>query len=399
MKRINKIFYIIIPLMLVFYTGCNEEGRIDHIDDSAPAPAQVSDVTVRNTHGGAVLKYKLPNDNNLLYVKAIYEIQPGVIREAKSSYFKDSIVLEGFGSTKTYDVQIFSVGKNEKMSAPLTEKVNPLTPPVHMSSIQLREIFGGVAIDIENPYNANLAIVLMADTENVGYLSELITFFTSAQKGSFNYRGLDSIPTDYGVYLRDRWNNLSETITAKLKPWFEEVIPKATWQAYNLPGDASVFSTYYLHRLWDNNPSTEYISGEAVIPSTITWDLGMTVKLSRLKLWPRQHEDDRWKRSHPKVFEIYGSISPSSDGSLDNSWIPLGRFECVKPSGTGPTITQEDIDFANAGIDFDFEPTDFAPDPYTTIRYIRLITTSTFANTSTSNVMIGEISFWGTIVK
>ena len=74
MKRIP---YIIISLMLVLWISCKEEVRNDHIDDSAPAPAQVSNVTVRNTHGGAVLKYKLPElyDTTSLYSPAGFEKQ------------------------------------------------------------------------------------------------------------------------------------------------------------------------------------------------------------------------------------------------------------------------------------------------------------------------------------
>ena len=57
--------------------SCKEEGRLDHIDMSAPAPEQVYDVTVKPTPGGAILKYKMPKDENLLYVKAVYQIETG----------------------------------------------------------------------------------------------------------------------------------------------------------------------------------------------------------------------------------------------------------------------------------------------------------------------------------
>lgn len=84
---------------------------------------------------------------------------------------------------------------------------------------------------------------------------------------------------------------------------------------------------------------------------------------------------------------------------MDDSWIPLGRFECVKPSGPGTQITQEDIAFADAGIEFEFGVTDFAPNPFTPVRYIRFRTISTYANASFSTVHIVELSFWGEIVN
>ncbi len=401
----NRILIVILFLISAIWTGCKEEGRIDFIDDSAPAPGQVTNVTVRNTSGGAVLKYTLPVDKNLLYVRAEYEIKPGVIRETKSSYFKDSLVLSGFGDTRVYNVQLYCVGKNEKASNPLTVQINPTTAPVHLVNKSLRATFGGVSIDIENPEKANLAIVLMADTAKLGYMSELITYYTSMPKGSFTYRGtdgLDSIEHEFAVYIRDRWDNYSDTITSTVIPWFEEYISKGTWKDYTLPGDIPpVNGSYPITRIWDENYDQDGFHGmeTQVLPHNLTWDLGKAVKLSRLKYWPRKHSDDRWKRGHAKIFEIWGSNAPNPSGAMDNTWIPLGRFECVKPSGPGTQITQEDIAFADEGIEFDFEVTDFAPNPYTPVQYIRFRTISTYANASFSTVHILELSFWGEFVK
>jgi len=401
----NRILYIIIFLLTLICNSCKEEGRIDFIDDSIPAPGKVTNVVVHNKPGGAVLKYTLPLDKNLLYVRAEYEIKPGVINETKSSFFKDSLVLEGFGIPTTYDVKLFSVGKNEKESEPLIVQINPTTAPVQLATKKFRDTFGGVAIDFENPEESSLAIVLMADTANLGYRSELITYYTSSPKGSFTYRGvegLDPVEQEFAVYLRDRWGNYSDTIIANVTPWFEEFIPKSTWTNYTLPNDIPpVNASYPITRIWDENYDVDGFHGieTQMLPSTLTWDLGKSVKLSRIKLWPRNHADDRWKRGHPKVFEIWGSNSPNPTGEMDDSWIPLGRFESLKPSGPGTQITQEDIAFAQEGIEFDFGITDFAPEPFTPIRYIRFRTISTYANASFSTTHILEISFWGELLN
>lgn len=387
------------------WMSCKEEGRADFIDDAAPAPSQVTDVTVTNKAGGAVLRYVLPVDKNLLYVRAEYQISSGAIKETKSSYFSDSLVLEGFGSPGTYDVRLYSVGRNEKESAPLTVQINPTTAPVQLATKNFRGTFGGVAIDFENPEEANLAIVLMADTANQGYMSELITYYTSMPKGTFNYRGVDGLDPEeqeFAMYIRDRWGNLSDTLTAAVTPWFEEFIPKSTWNAYTLPGDIQpVNSGYPTTRIWDENYDVDGFHGmeTQMLPHNITWDLGRTVKLSRLKYWPRKHGDDRWKRGHARVFEIWGSVSPNPTGELDDSWIPLGRFESLKPSGPGTQITQEDIAFADEGLEFEFVVSDFAPDPFAPVRYIRFRTVNTYANASFSTVHILELSFWGELLN
>ena len=179
-------------------------------------------------------------------------------------------------------------------------------------------------------------------------------------------------------------------------------IDKGTWREYNLPGDAQTYNaSFHVSGLWDNDFEAgrgEYHSAFLPLPQVITWDLGVRAKLSRMKFWPRNNADDRWTRGHPRVFEIYGSLAPNPNGSLDDSWTLLGRFECVKPS-PGPAITQEDIDFANAGIDFEFVKNELA-NPSTTVRYLRFRTVSNFdSNPNSTLVMIQEISFWGRIVR
>ncbi len=401
----NILYVIILLISIIWATSCKEEGRIDFIDESAPAPGQVTNVTVDNRPGGAVLRYTLPEDKNLLYVRGEYEIKPGVTQVTKSSYFKDSLVLEGFGTPGLYDVRLFSVGKNEKESAPLIVQINPTTAPVQLATKKFRDTFGGVAIDFENPEKANLAIVLMADTADQGYMSELITYYTAMPKGTFTYRGvdgLDPVEQEFAMYIRDRWGNLSDTVIANVTPWFEEFIPKNTWRDYSLPGDIqAINANYAITRIWDENYGQDGFHGmeTQVLPHTLTWDLGRQVKLSRLKYWPRGHGDDRWKRGHARIFEIWGSNAPNPTGAMDDSWIPLGRFESLKPSGTGSQITQEDIAFATEGIEFEFAVSDFAPNPFTPVRYIRFRTIATYAFASFSTVHILEISFWGELIN
>ena len=398
--KIKGLIMVFLSGLMVFFVGCSEEGG--GIDRGGTAPAQVTDINVYNTSGGAVLTYKLSDDKNLLYVQAEYEIRPGVKHETKASYFIDSLVLEGFGDTLTHNVKLFTVGRNEKTSEPLSVPVNPKTPPIHLATKNLRETFGGVAIDVENPERTNLAIVLMADTANVGYMSDLYTFYSSLPKATFNFRGLDSIPYSFAVYFRDRWKNLSDTLITTVKPLYEEEITKNTWREFPLPDDAPPLNTRYrVGNIWNEDlagGNSIFFTENQPLPAMITWDFGKTVMPSRLKFWPRNHPDDLWKRGNLKVFELYGSMAPNADGSLDDSWRPIGRFECEKPT-PGTFVTQEDIDAHLAGFEYDIVVDDFATNPFVPIRYMRLVVVSTYNNTSISSIGIQEISFWGTNSK
>jgi len=182
------------------------------------------------------------------------------------------------------------------------------------------------------------------------------------------------------------------------------LIPKATWTEKAMPGDVTINSSYPLQRFWDGNTTNfMHTADPASLPFTFTWDLGLKAKLSRMKLWPRNDNDDRWNRGHPRIFEIYGSLNPNPDGSLDGSWTLLGKFECVQPSGNGtadPWIapTNEDITLSNNGLDFEFVPGP-SVDPDATVRYIRFRSIEHFNPSRPARALLAEISFWGTLVR
>jgi len=396
-------------LLPIFLTGCKEEGRIDHIDSKSTAPAKVTDVEVYNTSGGAVLRYKVPADDNLLYVKAEYEIRPGIVRQTSASYYADSLILEGFGDTRTYNVNVYSVGKNAKASEPLIIQVNPTTAPVILATKQLNETFGGISVRIENPQRAALAIELMGDTAHLGYHSTLQTFYTSAEKATFAYRGLDTVSYDFSVYLRDRWDNISNTIEATLTPWFEEYVPKSTWREVNLPGDAYLpmqeRNEYKIYNLWDEDRFSgnwvSYFSISYPYPQLITWDMGMMAILSRARVFHMPEGTGRiLGMEAPRKIEIYGSVAPNPDGSLDESWIPLGKFEILPVSGQLPASAEDIAYMRNNGFDCDFEANDFAPNPFVPVRYIRFKTIETYNGPmSSGSTAFKEIDLFGSIVR
>lgn len=170
-----------------------------------------------------------------------------------------------------------------------------------------------------------------------------------------------------------------------------------------MPGDMEINPSYPLTELWDGNTTNFMHSADPVtLPCTFTWDLGLKTKLSRMTLWPRVNYD-RWDRGHPRVFEIYGSLDPNPDGSLDDSWTLLGKFECVQPSGNGiadpwQEPTTEDIALSDNGLEFEFVPGN-SVDPDATVRYIRFRSLEHFNPTQPPRILLAEISFWGTLVK
>lgn len=396
MKRIS---YALLLGGLTLCYCCRKEGRVDHLDSAAPAPAQLSSVQIASAPGGAIITYKVPADPQFSYAKAVYEIQPGVFREAKASYYTDTLALVGFGDTLSHEVKLYSVGKNEKESVPLSVTVVPGLPPVRsvFGSLTLVPTFGGVQVTFDNPTQANLAISVIVDTTGLGTWSVANTFYTGALEGSFSARGFDSTQKRFGVFVRDRWNNKSDTLQKLLSPIFEEAIPKDTWKKLVLKNDetSTAGSTYNLENLWNDCFATlgggcSYASGNAsLLPQWFTIDLGKKVVISRIveHQAPTSH---LYVGSAVKTFELWGSNDPNPDGSWA-SWDSLGTFHSFKPSGLplGQT-TADDKNYGSVvGEDFVF---DHILPAY---RYIRWKTIETYS--STGQVVISELDMYGQV--
>lgn len=392
----KKLYFIAALLMAIFWYSCTKDTRFDNIDPKAPAPAPVTDVKVKPTPGGALLTYKIPSDPNLLYVKAVYEIQPGVLKEAKSSMYTDTLRLEGFGDTESHDVKIYTVGKNEKLSTPVSVSVIPNTPPVKtvFANTVLTSTFGGVNIVFTNPDEAEVSIVVMVDSTGNNTWAPVTTIYTKSLKGNFSARGLKSEEKKFRLFVKDRWNNKSDTLTQLITPRFETLITKDTWSVLVLPTDQTAIAGtgYTLNKLWDGlyPLANSYASANAsVLPQWFTLDLGKKVLMSRFK----EHQaatSHLYTASAVLTFELWASNSPDLDGGWKN-WDLLGTFHSFKPSGSPiGKNTAEDINYGNfLGEDFNF---DVPPPAY---RYLRWKTLETYG--SSGQVVIAEIDLFGDI--
>jgi hypothetical protein len=407
---------VMIIMAMLFFT-CTEEERITYYDKDAPAPASLdlNSVSVKNLAGKSVIKYQAPDDDNLLYVKAVYESAPGITREARASLFVDTLLLEGFNLAGAYTVNLFCVGKNEKQSAAVEVTVSPLTPPVYdaLPSLALQAAFGGVRGTFQNPHGSELKAYLLADTANDGRYTLLRSFVTNGRNSKFVYLGLNSKETRFAAYLQDRWGNRSDTVFATLTPLFEEKIDKSTWTHYSdqLPSDCNEWpekniTNYNPQRMWDNdNPANWFacIIGNADFPLMRTVRLGASVVLSRVVIYHAWMWKGGYAGGAPKTFEVYGSnLDRPGDDLLGGDWTLLGDFVSEIPSGNA-TPTQADDDQGKYDGDmFFFEPSDRIPDTNLPTKFIRFRFTGTWDGVGIGDfgwVTIGEIDLYGQYVQ
>lgn len=338
----------------------------------------------------------------MLYVKAVYDIRPGKTLTSEVSFYSDTLVIDGFGDTRDHEVNIYSVGKNGKESAPISLKVTPLEPPVKavFKSVSLGATFGGVlAIFKENTFRSALALTIIEDTTGMGTWNTLMTYYTYSEEGNFSYRGLNTVKRRFGIYVRDHWNNVSDTLMVDVLPIFEEEIPKNKWKLVKLPSDTweSAIPATAIEYAWDNKEHTPISAARFYksvyidkFPVWFTIDLGEKVKLSRIRLF--QRGGAYYLAEWTKEFEIWGTDHIGGNGDWDD-WQLLGHFESRKPSGLpGFDYTTEDKEYQDKGEDFDL----IQPAP--TIRYIRFKTISNYGG-GAGQYDIDEIYFWGQVIN
>ncbi|MCK3685431.1 DUF4959 domain-containing protein [Maribellus sp. YY47] len=396
MKRLIYLFAIFGIASL--FNGCTEDMHNPLFGDSE-APGPISNPQVTNLPGAAIITYSLPTDEDLLYVKAEYTITNGVKMESKSSSFTDTIKVEGFGDTNEKTVTLYAVDRSENVSSPVTVKVNPELPDVYAveQTIEMLGDFGGVQFRWQNENNAPLGFMFMAE-DSTGKLSLLDVVYSGVTNGTYTIRGFDPEERRFGVLIRDRWDNYSDTAEITVTPLFEEKLDKSKFNKIVLdndpPSEWNAWEGKYSYA-FDNNIETfnHTYAGSDGWPQYLTVDLGVNARLSRVIVVQRQGFP--YAHGNPRLMDIWGiKEEPDQDGSFDK-WYPLrvapvNGCVSIKPSEQGGTADEDQEHLVN-GDEYSFT----LDDPE--VRYIRFVVNETWGLTGFSH--FGEITFYGQVVE
>lgn len=372
MKKLLKQTIIPFFLLLVGCLACENDDHHEPIEKNSGKPGGVSNVSVTATPGGARIEYTLPSDENLLYVRGEYQLSNGDVVEVKSSFYNNYLLVEGLGDTTAHIAKLYAVTRSEVSSDPVEVEFKPLEPSFYETfrSVEMVSTFGGVNLQATNAAKDELAYLILQQDEVTGEWEALEnSLYSSAEQISYTLRGYDSDSTYvFGLVLRDRYENYTDTLFNEIKPLFEEEIPSDNFVFRTLPGDAPRHtSTTNGQALWDDAivgwPNTVMLTQSAYtpfVPHLITIDMGTEAQLSRLHVWDYpewegSNQNVYYARGAMKHFEVYGSTSYNPNGALDSTWVKLGEFENIKPSGLAEwVVNNDDIEAGQRGFDYEF---------------------------------------------
>lgn len=385
-----KIFLNICLLSIVL-SSCKED-LLKPVENDQDSPSAVTNVKVQSRPGTVKLTYTLPKDADLLYVQAEYTNKYGELIKNKASYYSDSLVIDGFADSAVHKMNVYAVDRSENKSAPVTIDVKAMAPPIFgiKTSLILQEDFGGINVTYSNPNEANIAIVVTYK-DSLGFFIPNETIYTKLKQGTFTSRGLPPKSTIFGVYIRDRWNNRSDTSFKTLTPIFERELDKTKFKTVTFPTDIGGYGNgLVVSNMWDKIISPDYAMwhsrGDAGMPMHVSFDLGVLAKLSRFVLWER-NGNYIFNHGNPKRYEIWGSDNPPADGSYTN-WVLLKSCISIKPSGQAAGInSNDDVIAAARGEEWN------VPLNAPKVRYIRIKILENWVGGLQAH--IAEMSFFG----
>lgn len=401
MKIIQKLNIASLVLVLFMVTSCQKD-LVPKSLKTGEAPGPIKNYTYESVPGGAIITYDLPEGSDLRYVKATYTLNSGVTREAKSTVYKNTILVDGFANEGEYDIKLNAVGMGDVESVPTIAKIKA-SRPAHkllIDSVQINSsmyaAFGGLNIDFSN-YTGNSMVfhILAKDASNKWV--EIQTSYSSAKTGRVRLRGFEAVEREFAVYVTDRWNNRSDTVSTKLTP-FQEALITTKFTALNLSNDTWEHHTAQgrarpLVIMFDGQHAQNSLifqtKPSSVMPQWFTFDMIQSFRLSRFILYPDvpPSEKNVFAGGQPAVFELWGSNNPTA--SFD-SWTLVGSFKSVKPSGSPlGVVTADDIAQARNGEEFEVEGNAGS------YRYWRFKTLSSWGNVP--YIQISELTFYGAL--
>ena len=235
MRRLINIAFFALLLL----ASCKEESNYGQYPVESTPPGKVTNIEYEALPGAVKLKYELPMDKDLLYVKAAYQLDNKEWKEAKASAYTNELLLEGFGvGDSTRQVRVTAVDVNQNESEVALIDVVPEASPVYevIKTVSGVATFGVVKISWTNPKDFNVILVLNRENEAGQMIQPVggrIYAEGNGKEDSRSIQGIDSIMTRFTVHVEDRWGNRSSKYEFMAKPMFEELIDKSSFRRWN----------------------------------------------------------------------------------------------------------------------------------------------------------------------
>jgi len=387
---------LLIPLFVFSAVACSDKE-----DGDTMPPGVLTVDMVTPTNGGGIINYTLPDDNDILYVKAEYTNSNGVDVSRASSSYNNSIEINGLNQTTALTITLYVVDENFNQSAPILIELVPLESFIYLvqESIELAADLGGFRITWDNIESKTVYVYVHI---NDGTEEEVRILSSDNAQESIAVRGLPSTEISISTRVQDFDENTT-TLEEKgtLTPLFEEVIDKSTWsllasQSVNgnaWEGDSTNFWDDVIDTTGNNSDNSYFMIWRDLNGGSLNWPLDLVinlnknVKITRFSVWQRAFWYNGpsdvpyyFQEENMKSFTIYAS----NDAQV---WQELGQFDIGDPRDSEGNIPVSALESAANGHEFELDAVSEA------FRYLKFSVTSNYG--SETYVNGSEITLYG----
>ncbi|MBZ4190348.1 DUF5000 domain-containing lipoprotein [Niabella beijingensis] len=383
----------VLLLILSFLLHACTKKVNEPISKSLGKPQPVTDIAVQNLPGGAVISYKIPNQEDILSVKAVYKLPNGRTFESSSSYYENKLNIMGFNDIEMHEVTLFTVNRAQELSDPVIVKIQPLESGLNklIKTMNIISDFGGAQYSWKNEYQAPLTFEFFTP-DSLGRMQLVKVITSKADSATQSIRGYDPVPRRFSVVVKDNYGNRSDSLMpagGKITPLYEEKLGKSRMTVMKLANDQN-FTNWEGkdNYIIDDDHNTFGHSAANSLPAAFTVDLSLMAKISRIVIFQRKFSDTYYNWGNPQQFDVYGRADRPSQNGDWNEWTKIMSSEIVKPSASpGGTVTDEDFRVAENGHEFVFGLDQPA------MRYIRIVIRSTWGGTTFTHP--ADVDFYG----
>ncbi|MFL2623687.1 MAG: DUF4959 domain-containing protein [Flavobacteriaceae bacterium] len=387
---------LFIPLFVFAAVACSDKE-----DGDTTPPGVLTVDMVTPTNGGGIINYTLPDDNDILYVKAEYTNSNGVDVSRASSSYNNSIEIDGLNQTTALTITMYVVDENFNQSAPIFVELIPLESFIYLvqESIELAPDLGGFRITWDNIESKTVYVYVHI---NDGTDEEVRILSSDNAQESIAVRGLPSTEISISTRVQDFDENTT-TLEEKgtLTPLFEEVIDKSTWtllasQSVNgnaWEGDSTNFWDDVIDTTGNNSDNSYFMIWRDLNGGSLNWPLDLVinlnknVKITRFSVWQRAFWYNGpsdipyyFQEENMKSFTIYASNDAQA-------WQELGQFDIGDPRDSEGNIPAAALESAANGHEFELDAVS------ETFRYLKFSVTSNYG--SETYVNGSEITLYG----
>ncbi|MGL4806111.1 MAG: DUF5126 domain-containing protein, partial [Bacteroidales bacterium] len=228
MKRKTYIY----PLLVVFcglLFSCEDDNKLPQkLTNQAPPALSAEDVSWRAISGGAVIKYRTPQIQNIRGIEAKYQLETGKEIVVRGSFLSDSIVVEGYSTETPKNIQLSVIDNSDNYSAPYVLEIMPNKSPLSSvkETLKVSPDFGGMQISFKNVDRRPIATFISRVDGNDTLLIE--QYYTDQANPLITIRGEKAENSEYIFQFRDRWDNYTEKISFLVTPLFEKKVEHFT---------------------------------------------------------------------------------------------------------------------------------------------------------------------------